>query len=195
MWNPKNNLQEFVQNIGYSADCISYEVLEKSHTTDGRFYSFYFKVRVKVCLNMDVTIIKDVEGNGELISQNDAAMAAFEELRDNYPAFCVDWKKVYSEAQAGDALIKLAAYLTDELKDIEAKSRWLQRVESDPNLEAIFNRLYKEQDPSVAMFGKNLGKKHKSSWIESLIWRWFSDKGLPLSLTDNLKAVYDFLDK
>ena len=75
------------------------------------------------------------------------------------------------EAQAGDALIKLCAYLSPELDSPEKKSRWLQERESDAYLTTRFDRLQAEGHPSLALFGENLGHKRKATWMEALVWR------------------------
>ena len=186
MENYKNELAEFIQNIGYLANCIGYVLVESDE--------YGYRVRVLVDLGKDVAILKEGWAKTKIEAEMIAAQKALQELTDAYPTLAVDWSKVYVEAQGGDALIKLAAYSTAELEDSEAKSRWLQRVESDANLVAIFDRLHKDQDLSVAIFGRNLGKKHKATWIEALIWRAFSDKGLPPFLTAKLKDVYEFLE-
>ncbi|MFK7979156.1 MAG: putative dsRNA-binding protein [Saprospiraceae bacterium] len=185
----KNKLQEFAQNIGYLADSIRYESLAISQGQT------FFKSKVQVSFNLGIRITEEGIGATKLVAQNNAAAAALKTLKANHPELAVNWKTVDMEAQAGDALIKLAAYLTDKLSSSEAKSRWLQRVESDANLEAMFDKLHQEQDPSVAMFGKNIGKKHKATWMEALIWEWFNNKGLPPTLKQNLQVVFDFLEE
>jgi hypothetical protein len=50
-----------------------------------------------------------------------AAAAALEELSNVVP----DRNRMERDAQAGDALIKLAAYRAEELRSAEGASRWL----------------------------------------------------------------------
>lgn len=82
-----------------------------------------------------------------------------------------DWAKVYAEAQAGDALVKLAAYLTGESASPEDRSRWLQQHESDAALARVFDRWLEEGAPELVSFGRGLGEKNKATVVEAVIWR------------------------
>ncbi|RMG67024.1 MAG: hypothetical protein D6722_13945, partial [Bacteroidetes bacterium] len=89
------------------------------------------------------------------------------------PALAIDWEAVFMEAQAGDALIKLAAYLDPRLDSAAEKSQWLQRMESDSYLVARFDQLRAERHPQFVRFGPHLGHKRKATWMEAQAWRNF----------------------
>lgn len=81
------------------------------------------------------------------------------------------WAPIYAEAQAGDALLKLAAYLAPGLASAEERSKWLQLHESDVSLARVFDRWFDAGDSDLAPYGRGLGEKNKATLVEALIWR------------------------
>lgn len=182
MTNPKNELIEFVQNIGYLANCIEYSILEQNVNI--------YRVQVAVSLNMEITIIHEGAASTKMQAQMGAARNALDNFQTFHPSFFIDWDKVINvDAQKGDLLIKLYAYLKDDLGSIGDKSIWLQDNESNKHLAKVFDRLKAKCHPDFAMFGNNLGWKHKADWIEFLLWKQFKTTGIHDLLKKNIENV------
>lgn len=89
-----------------------------------------------------------------------------------------DWALICAEAQAGDALVKLAGYLASGLASPEERSRWLQLHESDGALAKVFDRWFDAGDPDLAAYGRGLGEKNKSTLVEAIVWRRYGARVL-----------------
>jgi len=185
MINYKNELSELVQNIGYLAKHIQYRTLEEENG---------FTVLVVITLNKDIEVRAEGSASTKKEAQMRAAKNALADLETNYPILSVNWDKVNVEAQKGDVLIKLYAYLKDSLGSRGEKSLFLQRNESNANLADIFDKLQQQQHPDVTIFGDNLGWKHKADWIEALIWKQFNEDDIATLLEAKIKKIETFLD-
>jgi len=182
MDNYKNELSEFVQNIGYLANCIRYNTMENDENG--------YQVRVVVSLNMNITIIQEGRALVKVKAEMIAAQNALQNLRNSHPTLVIDWdNEINVDAQKGDLLIKLYAYLKDDLGSIGDKSIWLQGNESNKNLAKIFDRLKEKSHPDIAIFGNNLGWKHKADWIEFLLWKQFNENGASSLLKESIENV------
>ena len=182
MLNAKNRLYEFVKELGCYEQCVQYQ--SSSSSPNGNFIS-----------QATVTFAdgRKVVGTGSSFKKVEAEIAAAEHalsiIAETHQDMQIDWKQVFMEAQAGDALIKLCAYLSESFETAEQKSLWLQTLESDEHLADIFDRLQSQNDSSVSIFGPNLGSKRKATWIEALIWREFG----ALCLSANAKGALNDL--
>ena len=186
MTNARNRLLEFMKELGYYEDCVSY--VTEFDDEQGCFIS-----KAKLT-------IKDgrvIEGMGSASTKKDAQIDASQSILDiiddQHPDLKIDWDQIRMEAQAGDGLIKLCAYLSDEFSTAAEKSFWLQKMESDAHMVEIFDRLKAGDDPSVILFGNNLGQKRKATWIEALIWEKFGAAFNTPGTVQGLKGLASFL--
>lgn len=100
---------------------------------------------------------------------------------------------VQADAQSGDALVKLVAYLATGLDGPEARSFWLQQHESDGWLAGVFDRWYADGDPDLATYGEGLGEKNKATIVEALIWRRFGARVLAPGAIEALDELRQLL--
>ncbi|HEY9626984.1 MAG TPA: hypothetical protein V6C84_06760 [Coleofasciculaceae cyanobacterium] len=134
-------------------------------------------------------------GKGQRITYAEVAAAqeALDVLHSHYPDLIVNWDEINVEAQAGDALIKLAAYRSNDTSKASEKSQLLQQWESDNHLERMFDIWKSQGDPDLEVWGDNLGQKHKATLVEALLWRRFGAQVLaadaPLHLQTLLKII------
>lgn len=89
-----------------------------------------------------------------------------------------DWGQIHTDAQRGDALLKLAGYLAEDLASPEERSLWLQSHESDAALARLFDRWFEAGDPDLAVYGAGLGEKNKATLVEALVWRRYGKRVL-----------------
>ena len=109
------------------------------------------------------------EGKRRTTADIAAAQDAIDNLRQDHPDLLIDWAKIYAQAQAGDALIKLAVYLSIDLDSTTAKSQHLQNVESNLHLAKVFDCWKAQGDPDLAIWGTELSEHRKASLVESLL--------------------------
>ncbi len=167
MDNAKNQLHEFVKELGYFENCITFD--STCLSLEEGFYS-----RVTFLVKDGREIVSEGKGQKKTASQIDASANLLTLIYEDHSDLIIDWEQVRIEAQAGDGLIKLSAYLNDAHPTAAQKSFWLQEMETDKHMVEIFDRLQSQNDDSVALFGNNLGAKRKATWIEALIARKFS---------------------
>lgn len=181
--NAKNRLYEFIRELGYPDDCLTF----RSWATEAGFAA-----QVQVNLGGGYHFQGEGSDSRRTAAEIAAAAAVLPELMAQ-PALAIDWEAVFMEAQAGDALIKLAAYLDPQLDSAAQKSHWLQRVESDAYLVARFDQWQAEGHPAVAVFGPHLGQKRKATWMEAQVWRTFGAFVRSPAAGPALKALQDWL--
>lgn len=169
--NAKNELLELLKNLGCNEDCADFQSKPISPSSPHRS-----------TLVVRFPDGRTVQGTGEGRRSSDADLAAaqvaLDQLRHNYPDLVVNWDEINVEAQAGDALIKLGIYLAAALKNASDKSKQLQNLESDSHLAEVFDHWRSQDDPDLAMWGSNLGKKRKATLVEALLWQRFGMKFL-----------------
>lgn len=85
---------------------------------------------------------------------------------------------LWVDAQRGDALVKLAAYLAPHLRSTEAKSAWLQEHESDEFFSRTLERWADAGDAEAAEHLGQRGEKYRSTVAEAFIWRRFNKRVL-----------------
>jgi hypothetical protein len=134
------------------------------------------------------------EGKRRTTADIAAAQNAIDRMRQDHPDLIIDWDEIYAQAQAGDALIKLAVYLSINLDSTKAKSKYLQNVESNLHLAQVFDRWKTQGDPDLAIWGTELSEHRKASLVESLLWKRFGQQVIaidaPKNLQDVLKSLY-----
>ena len=140
-----------------------------------------------------------ITGVGGASTKSQADIAAAEDVLAKLAAEDAseagDWTLLAADAQAGDALLKLAAYLATELATPEDRSRWLQGNESDARLAQVFDRWFDEGAPELAGFGRGLGEKYKSTLVEAVIWRRYGARVLGPGATEALCELREALGR
>ena len=188
MQNPKNDLHELIKNIGH---------LEYHVTFSDRFDESeqLFVATARLFIDEVVDIEEKGKATSKKAAEKEAAQAILDCIHEQHQHLIIDWEEAKVEAQAGDALIKLCAYLSDENTTAEAKSLWLQQAESDDYLAELFDRMVNQQHPEVAIFGANLGNKKKATWVEAMIWRQFGALVISPAAGEAFQGLAAFLRK
>lgn len=184
--NAKNQLIELLQHLGCNESCADFK--RESISPNGLHRStvvIIFPDGRRVCGT----------GVGQRSSDADiaAAQVALDLLHSNHPYLLVNWEKIYLQAQAGDALIKLSVYLSPELKNVFEKSQFLQSFESDSNLASVFDLWKSQGDPDLAMWGTNLGEKRKATLVEALLWKRFGKQVITDGAKKQLQSLLETL--
>ena len=179
--NAKNKLSELLKNLGHSED---YAVFQSILTSPSLYRS-----NLKVTFPNNHIIQGSGEGKRKLDAEIAAAQVALNQVHKIHREFLIDWEKVRVEAQAGDALIKLGVYLSDDLKNVEEKSQRLQEIESDFHLAEVFDRWKDQGDLDLAILGTNLRKDRKAAFVEALLWRRFEKQVLTTNAPAQLESL------
>jgi len=168
--NAKNQLLEVLQNLGCTEDCATFSESNCSSSARRRTVTVIFPDG------------REVSATGEGYRNSDADIAAaqfaLDQLRSEHSDLLVDWDEIFSQAQAGDALIKLSVYLAAGLTNASDRSQLLQRMESDLHLARLFDLWRSQGDPDLAIWGPKLGEKRKATLVESLLWQRFGERVL-----------------
>lgn len=184
--NAKNQLLELLKNLGCPESCATFSSeplsplgLHRSTVTvtfsDGR----------QVCGT----------GSAQRITHAEvaAAQAALDVLNAHHLDLIVNWDEIRVEAQAGDALIKLAAYRSRDTTKASEKSQLLQQWESDAHLVEVFDLWKSQGNPDLAIWGNNLGQKHKATLVEALLWRRFGAQVLAVDADLHLQSLLEVI--
>ncbi|MFK7933861.1 MAG: hypothetical protein AB8G22_10140 [Saprospiraceae bacterium] len=182
--NPKNYLAELIKEWGYPDQFVKYKTYAADEST--------FVSQVHLPFNNGLEPRATGTAPRKKDAEKAAAAALFAVIKKDFPQLLIDWQEIFIEAQAGDALVKLAAYVSPQLNTPEKKSNWLQLHETDLRFETIFDELYNRRDPRVSFFGKNLGKKRKATFIEALIWRTYQKMLIGEKQREILAAIFSF---
>ncbi|MCI4671810.1 MAG: hypothetical protein MRZ79_26950 [Bacteroidia bacterium] len=186
MKNSKNDLHELVKNIGYLEEVLSFSTFK-------RYDSIEFTSEASLSLNGELTLSGEGIGETKTKAEIAACQQILHTIKRDYKHLLIDWEQVKKEAQIGDVLVKLNAYLSPELRTAEEKSLWLQEIESDKNFAELFNSLKEEGDEAVAFFGSNLGAKKKATWIEALVWKKYGEQILSPNSAHAFEDMMQFL--
>ena len=128
--NAKNKLQELLNELGCSGNCIDFRSIPLSDPHTSTVVVTFPDGRI-------------VWGIGEGHRRSDADIAAAQDALDLvkklYPYLLVDWDKLGVEAQSGDVLIKLGVYLSVESKSAEDNSNRLKKIENNARLAKVFD--------------------------------------------------------
>jgi hypothetical protein len=187
MINAKNQIKELLEGLGLSQELAVYS---SSQAGAGAWTSV---VRITLPERPPIS----GTGTSSRRAQADVAAAedALAKLNAEPGMKPEDWEPIYAEAQAGDALLKLAGYLATSLATREERSWWLQVHESDGALARVFDRWFDEGIPELAMYGRGLGEKHKSTLVEALIWRRYGARVLGPGAVNALGELRDMLSR
>lgn len=164
--NYKNALQEWLQSRGFREQVAVFTPLPGG-------------VKVRIFLPPDLELTAEGKGINRLEAEMQAASRLLEGLRMEYPDLVeFDWEGIRIAAQAGDALIKLAAYRAKRFSDAAAKSLHLQKFESDSHLASLFDRWQAGGMPETHYWGDHLSRKRKATLVEAIIWWRYADQVL-----------------
>jgi hypothetical protein len=182
--NAKNKLQELLNDLGCAGNCIDFQ-----HTSVSDFY------RSTVMVQFPDGRIVQGTGEGQRRANADIAAAqdALDRVEQEYPDLLVDWIKLFVDAQAGDALIKLSVYLSTESKSAAENSIRLKDSEPNTHLAKVFDRWKAQNDPRLAVWGTNLSKRRKATLVEALLWHGYGQQVIaanaPAQLADLLSTL------
>jgi hypothetical protein len=132
-----------------------------------------------------------IAGTGTGLGRTSAeGQAAADVLRNLDPAVrsAADWAAIRVEAQAGDALIKLAAYLSTPNRPVGENSAWLQRNEANHALARLFDVWMAAGADELRLYGDGCGDDAKATLVEAILWRRFRDRVL---VADAVGALSD----
>ena len=167
MFNAKNQLQEILQQRGLPLSLVSYTVVQPA--------PLGWASRVELALPGQPVVSAIGHGTRKTFAEVDAAERLLAQLTAANDAGVEEsaWEAVRVEAQRGDALLKLAAYLHPTLGTAAERSAWLQRTESDTALAGLFDAWKAQGAPELAGYGDGLGEKAKATLVEAVLWRRF----------------------
>ncbi len=163
--NARNHLESLLQHIGLVAE-HHIQVSERETTPQ----SFVATVVVTLPTGEEVSAAGE-ESVGKAATRLSACNSMLALLRESHPQYFEPWEDLKVDAQAGDALIKLAAYLNEDLATAECASNFLQCFESNQNLASVFNLWHQAGDPFLSDWGMHLSDERKGTLVEALIWR------------------------
>lgn len=187
MINAKNRIKELLEGLGLQQERAVYS---RSQAGAGAWTSV-------LVISLPDRCPTSGTGTASTRSQADimAAENALAELADAPEGQPWDWVPIRAEAQAGDALLKLAAYLAAGLATTEDRSLWLQIHESDFALANVFDRWRAEGAPEFAVYGAGLGEKLKSTLVEAVIWRRYGSRVLGVEAAAALGELREVLSR
>jgi len=167
--NAKNRILEWLQGLGWPKDSLASNRL--TSTPPHRVRATLELVRLDVRLSAEA----------EAWSASEADVAACElvldELRARHGDLFFDLDALRSDAQAGDALLKLAIYGWDASVSPSMRTATLQDVESDCMLAQRYQEVT-ASEPWAHKFGSGLGQKMRATVVEAALWRRHRDQFL-----------------
>lgn len=164
--NAKNRLKELLERRGWTLDDVGFE-----RAPDPAGW------RTTATLRLPGLPFASATGTGRRMSHADVvACAGLLERVDVGDA--EDEGRLQRDAQAGDALVKLAAYVCEELGTAAGAARWLTAAESDRALAGVFDRWRDAGVAEVCTYGPGLGEKRRATLVEALLWRCYRDRVL-----------------
>jgi hypothetical protein len=110
-------------------------------------------------------------------------------IRHAHPEYFQPWEDIRLEAQAGDALIKLAAYLAIDFTSAKSTSEFLQKFEANKHLGFVFDAQRQSGNPFFSAWGEHLSPERKGTLVEAWIWRRYGQKAVSPELQDHLTSV------
>ena len=184
MSNAKNTLHEVLQALGARPETS----IECTHMAMGESGGWHSSVVATFPDGSRFT------GQGEGGRRSSADFAAAGEimgvLRESRGDLLVNWEKIFADAQPGDALIKLSAYLASGLDDKHERSNLLQKKERDVYLATVvWDRWRAQGAPEMGRFGDHLGEKNKASLVEAILWWRYKDRVMKDGAVDALAEL------
>jgi hypothetical protein len=179
----KNKIQELLQQRGLPLTLVSYTEVTPA--------PLGWSSRVELALPGKQPISAVGHGARKTTAEVDAAekLIALLEGANDTDLDEAAWEAVRVEAQRGDALLKLAAYLHPTLRTAAERSAWLQSNESDSALAQVFDKWRALGDPELADYGDGLGEKAKATVVEAELWRRFQARVLAPGAVEALAAL------
>lgn len=176
--NAKNRLKELLESLGWSL-----EGQARFHIAPGRAAMWHCEVEV------EVPSLPPAQGAGDGLRSSQAEVAACADVLTKLSGLASDLDELMLEAQAGDALIKLAAYRASEHRSAAHASLWLQRFESDARLARLYDAWRDAGREDLLHFGPRLGVKMKASCVEAAIWRDYQRRTLGTGAMEALREL------
>lgn len=187
--NPRNALDERLRSIGVRTE--DHRTVTWAATGHQQFQA---TVQVTLPTGEQVSATGPPSaGKGPTASA--ACRALLDQLAASHPHYFADWEQQRLDAQRGDALIKLAAYLAPTPETAAETSRWLQRSEADQWLAALFDRWRAAGDPDLLHWGTHLSTKRKATLVEAIIWRRFGARILAPDADGHLAGIRTLLSQ
>ena len=143
-----------------------------------------------VALRVDIAGHSPVYAHGLGYNKKSAKESAYANIYPRLPR-PPDWNQIYSQAQAGDVLIKLSAMYLDATP--YAKAQWLAKHETDRNLRTVFDRLLAQGEPG-AIVVKGSTDKDRATYVEALVWERFSRRVLRSGAAQALSELRELLE-
>lgn len=169
-YNAKNRLLERLKDLGWPEVKLSFT--RQQLGPNGGFRS---------TATLHIEGVVHLQGEGQGHKATDAEIAAsrvvLERLEAERPEFFPDWEGLKVQAQAGDALVKLAVYLDGDDRGAMGRSLTLQGSESNAALSVLFEP-WREEDPTWGCYGPGLSTERRALLVESRIWRMFGARVL-----------------
>jgi hypothetical protein len=184
--NAKNQLQELLQSLGCDKNCADFQPLPPAPL-------YLHGSTVTVTFPDGRSVQGTGRHNGKTDAEIAAAQAALEQMHTDLEDLFIDWDVVSVEAQAGDALIKLGVYCSEEFQTAEDKSKRLQTLESDKHLAKIFDQWKNNGDPDLAIWGPHLSEKRKATLVEALLWRRYGQQVISVTAPKQLQSLLESL--
>ncbi|MFT6819137.1 MAG: hypothetical protein ACJATT_002958 [Myxococcota bacterium] len=176
--NAKNQLLELFQDRGW-------ELPTFHHSLSGPPW--------ESSLDMVLPDNRVLKGKGSGRKKPIADVAAAEQALANLESDPDPDSDLWLDAQRGDALIKLAAYLGVDLVTPEDKSQWLQDHEADDHLASTLKRWSDAGDEEAQAYWGGRGHKHRATVVEALIWRRFHKRILGPDALPALREILQLL--
>lgn len=118
-----------------------------------------------------------------------ACSSVLDLIRQAHPEYFQPWETIRLEAQAGDALIKLATYLATDFTSTKKTSEFLQKFETNKNLGFIFDTQRQNGNPFFSIWGEHLSPDRKGTLVEAWIWQRYKQKVVSSQFQDHLAKV------
>lgn len=161
--NPRGAIQEVLATLGWPTSALH----TRQQSQSGPPHDVEMGLTVPG-LGIDWTA--SASGQRLRDAERGACKLLLERLRTERPDLAVDWDQIRCDAQAGDALLKLAHYAAPGSSTPEARSKSLQSSESDSVLARLFFQL-RGSEPWLRTFGPGLGEKLCATLVEATVWR------------------------
>lgn len=189
MENARNELDKLLKDLGCNETNNENDYITEEITPQG-----YFQSTLEVRFPDGRVVRGHGEGQGKANARIMAAQDVIDKLRCSYKDLEVNWDEINVEAQAGDALIKLGIYLSEDFPKSSDKANRLQQLEPDDHLVEVFDYWKENGDSDLAKWGDGLGHKRKSTVIESLLWQRHGKKIIDANAIQELQSLLKNID-
>ncbi|MFZ5476683.1 MAG: hypothetical protein ACOZNI_07910 [Myxococcota bacterium] len=174
----KTRLKETLEKVGRTLDDET--DFRRRERADGQWES---------TVTVSLPGMVDVVRTGAAWRRRDADARACAAALDTLDLPVLDWSRWRRDAQAGDALLKLAAYLAADLGSVGEVSLWLQGAERNRALASVFDRWHADGHEDLRIFGPGLGEEARATVVEAIIWRRYCERVLREGALDALARL------